>query len=122
MAEHRFYGVSSQLRKNIAARLVQTAQGSLPLQETVLPMIDTQLDEGRLIPAVEIKQPLHPEWLLLSYFGVIIKRNVEYYLRCLTSISERHCLDLDSVAYIYEQIQSRYREYKVLIRYLPQSG
>jgi hypothetical protein len=36
------------------ACLVQSTRGSLPLQEIVLPIINPQLDEGRLIPAVDI--------------------------------------------------------------------
>lgn len=68
-----FLESSSQSRNSLGADLVQYAKGSLPLQGTVLPMIDPQLDEGRLIPAVDIKDPQHPEWTLLSYFGVIMK-------------------------------------------------
>jgi hypothetical protein len=117
-----FLESSTQLRNSLAACLVQSAKGFLPLQETVLPMIDRQLDEGCLIPAVDIKDPQHPEWALLSYFGVIMKGDIHYYLRCLIAISEEHCPDLDSIAYIYEQIQARYKENETLIRYVLHSG
>jgi len=117
-----FLESSTQLRNSLAACLVQSAKGSLPLQETVMPMIDRQLDEGRHIPAVGISDPQHPEWSLLSYFGVIMKGDVQYYLRCLMSISEEHRPDVDSVAYIYEQIQARYRENEELIRYVSYNG
>jgi hypothetical protein len=113
-----FLESSSQLRNSLRACLVQCAKGFLPLQETVLPMIDPQLDEGRLIPAVDIKDPQHPEWSLLSYFGVIMKGDVHYYLRCLITISEENCPDVDSVAYIYEKIQSRYKGNEELIWYV----
>lgn len=56
-----FHKSSTQLRNSLAACLVQSAKGALPLQETVMPMIDPQLDKGRLIPAVYIKDPQHPE-------------------------------------------------------------
>ena len=105
--------------KNIlAACLVESAKGPLPLQETVFPAIDSQLEEGGLIPVMNIKDPQHPEWTILSYFGVLMKGDVHYYLRCLISISEEGCLDFDSVAYIYERIQSRYKGNEDSIRYV----
>lgn len=113
-----FLESSSQLKNSLGTCLVQSAKGPLPLRETVLPMIDRQLDEGCHIPAVDISDPQHPEWTLLSYFGVIMKGNVQYYLRCLISISEEQRPDVDSVTYIYEQIQARYRENEELIRYV----
>jgi hypothetical protein len=117
-----FLKSSTKLRNSLGAYLVQSAKGPLPLQETVLPMIDPQFDEGRLIPAVNIKEPQHPEWTLLIHFGVIIKADIHYYLRCLISISGEHCPDVDSVAYIYEQIQARYKENEGLIGYASLDG
>jgi hypothetical protein len=117
-----FLESSTQLKNSLGTCLVQSAKGSLPLQETVLPMIDRQLDEGRHIPAVTINDPQHPEWTLLSYFGVIMKGDAQYYLRCLISVSEEHRPDVDSVAYIYEQLQARYRENEELIRYVSRGG
>ncbi|PQE10655.1 heterokaryon incompatibility protein [Rutstroemia sp. NJR-2017a BBW] len=111
-----FLESSNHLKNSLGACLVKSAKGSLPLRDTVLPMIDRQLDEGRHIPAVDINDPQHPEWILLSYFGVIMKGDVHYYLRCLISISAEHRPDVDSVAYIYEQVQARYRENEELIR------
>jgi hypothetical protein len=117
-----FLASSTQLRNSLGACIVQSAKGPLPLQETVLPMIDPHLDEGCLIPAVDIKDPQLPEWTLLSYFGVIIKGDIHYYLRCLFAISEEHSPDVDSVAYIYEQIQARYKGNEELIRYVLHDG
>ena len=113
-----FLESSTQLRNSLGACLVESAKGPLPLRESVLPMIDPQLDKGRLIPAVDIKDPQHPEWTLLSYFGVITKGDIHYYLRCLIAISEEHRPDVDNVAYIYENIQDRYKENEELIRYV----
>ncbi|KAF1996938.1 hypothetical protein P154DRAFT_607356 [Amniculicola lignicola CBS 123094] len=110
-----FLDSSLQLKSKIGACLVQSAKGSLPLQDTVLPTIDRQLDEGRLIPAVEITDPQHPEWTLLNYFGVIMKPDIHYYLRCLIAISDEPVPDVDNVAYIYEQIQARYKDNEELI-------
>ena len=107
---------SQQLKKSLGARLVQTARGSLPLQETVVPMIDPQLDKGGLIPAVNIKDPQHLQWALLGYFDVVMKGDIHYYLRCLIAISEEHRPDVDDVAYIYEKIQASYKENEERIR------
>jgi hypothetical protein len=111
-----FIESSTQLKSSLGACLVQSARGSLPLQETVLPTVDRQLDEGRLIPAVNIKDPQSPEWTLLNYFGVFVKGDIHYYLRCLISISGEQRPDIDTVAYIYEQIQSRYSGNEELVR------
>jgi hypothetical protein len=116
-----FLESSTELKRSLGTCLVQSAKGSLPLQETVLPMIDRQLDKSCHIPAVNIKDPRHPEWTLLSYFGVIMKGDAQYYLRCLISISEKNRPDVDSVAYIYEQLQARYNEDEELIRYVSRS-
>ena len=113
-----FLESSTQLRKDLGACLVETARGSLPLQETVVPLIDSQLDEGCLIPAVNIKDPQHSDWSLLSHFGVVMKQDVHYYLRCLIAISEENRPDVDNLAYIYERIQARYKGNEDLIRYV----
>ena len=107
---------SEQLKKSLGACLVETTRGSLPLQETVVPMIDPQLDNGGLIPAVNIKDPQHLQWALLGYFDVIMKGDIHYYLRCLIAISEEHRPDVDDVAYIYEKIQASYKENEERIR------
>jgi hypothetical protein len=114
-----FLKSSAELRTSLGSCLVQSARGSLPLQETVLPMLDIELNDGCLIPAVDIKNPSHPDWRLLSNFGVIITADVHYYLRCLISIAEGACPDVDQVIDIYEKIQARYAGSESLIRYVP---
>ena len=109
---------SAKLAKVMGACIVQSAKGSLPLQETVLPRIDVQLDQGCLVPAVDIRNPQDPAWTLLSAFGVIVKADIHYYLRCLIAISEDKRPDVNTVAYIYEQIQVRYKSNEELIRYV----
>jgi hypothetical protein len=47
-----------------------------------------------------------------------MKGDVQYYLRYLISILEEYRPDVNSVAYIYEQIQARYKENEELIRYI----
>jgi hypothetical protein len=110
-----FRASSSQLRSSLGACLVQSASGVWPLQETVAPMLDPTL-EGELIPAVQIKDPLNPQWALLSHFGVSTKVDIHYYLRCLVAISRHSFSDVNNITYIYEQIQTRYRGNEELIR------
>ncbi|KAK4123607.1 hypothetical protein N657DRAFT_633853 [Parathielavia appendiculata] len=110
-----FLVLSDRLKKDIGARLVMTAKGALPLQDTVLPMIDPDLDQGHLIPALEIEDPLHPEWALLSSFGVLLRPDIHYYLRCLFAISEAADPNVDDVAYVYKQIENRYNGNEGLI-------
>lgn len=109
---------SSQLKNRIGASSVQTMRGVLPLNESVLGKLDTHLEQGRLIPALDIKEPEQPDWNMLSYFGVLMKADVDYYLRCLIALSKDPKPDIDTIAYIYEQIQSKYTGNENIIRYV----
>ncbi|PMD47662.1 hypothetical protein L207DRAFT_415975, partial [Hyaloscypha variabilis F] len=111
-----FLAARSHLKSTLGVSRVQSAAGPLPLQETVLPKIDIELDEEALIPALDINNAQHPEWALLSNFGVLMKGDINYYLRCLIAISDGPSPNVDKVAYIYEQIQTRYRENEDIIR------
>jgi len=113
-----FNTASARLRNRLSNCIVQSARGRLPLRETVLPELDSELDEGRRIPGVDVQDPSHPDWRILSHFGVIINADIQFYLRCLTAIAQDRNPDLDSVAYLYEKIQSLYRGNEKLIRYV----
>ena len=108
---------STLLKSRLGSSLVQSAKGILPLQELVLPTIDSRLDERRSIPAVRIMDPQHNNWNFLNFFGVLIKADAHYYLRCLISISGEQCPDIDDVGYIYEKIQAFYKGNAEIIRY-----
>ncbi|KAF2823081.1 hypothetical protein CC86DRAFT_409849 [Ophiobolus disseminans] len=105
-----FLASSAQLKDRIGSCEVVSASGTVPLRETVLPAVDRQLDQGVPIPAVEVVNPQHTDWKLLGFFGVILIADVNYYLRCLVSISAQGHADIDHITYIYERIQSFYRE------------
>ncbi|KAF2474923.1 uncharacterized protein BDR25DRAFT_255455 [Lindgomyces ingoldianus] len=104
-----FRALSAELKYTLSVRRVHTAKGLLPLKDTVLPMIDPELDEECNIPALAIEKPQDAEWVFLSYFGVLVKADIHYYLRCLIALSEGHTPEVDKVAYIYEQIQANYK-------------
>lgn len=113
-----FLASSGQLKDRVGSCKVVSASGTVPLRETVLPAIDRQLDQGVPIPAVEIMNPQHTDWKLLGSFGVILLPDVRYYLRCLVAISAQGHTDIDHVAYIYERIQSFYRENEAMLQYV----
>ena len=118
MAKHRFPRVEHPVEEQFGGLSGRKCQRFLALTRNSSPNDRSSLDKGRLTPAVDIKDPQHPEWTLLSYFGVITKGDIHYYLRCLIAISEEHRPDVDNVAYIYENIQARYKENEELIRYV----
>jgi hypothetical protein len=105
-----------QLKSDIAACSVQTTKAKLPLRESVLPMIDRHLDESYVTPSLQIGRPEDSEWSLLSHFGVLIKGDIHYYLHCLIGISGDQHPDVNTVVYIYEKIDGRYRGNEELVR------
>lgn len=107
---------STHLKNKIGATLVQTSRGSLPINETVLARLDSQLDQSKVVPALRLHQPEDPDWNLLAHFGVGVKRDVHYYLQCMNSLSRDENPDIDVVGYIYEEIQSRYTGNEGIIR------
>jgi hypothetical protein len=108
---------SMQLKNKIGASMVQTIRGPLPLNETVLANLDMQLEQNKVVPALQVHDPDHVGWNMLTYFGVIVKCDIHYYLRCLITLSRDQATDADVVGYVYEQIQLRYTGNERLIRY-----
>jgi hypothetical protein len=108
---------SMQLKNKIGASVVQTIRGLLPLGETVLANLDAQLEQSKAVPALQVPNPEQVGWNMLTHFGVIVKCDIHYYLRCLITLSRDQATDADVVGYVYEQIQSRYTGNERLIRY-----
>lgn len=108
---------STRLKTSLGLCEVQSAKGILRLEDLVLPGIDCQLDDRGSIPTVHIRDPQHTSWNFLNFFGVLVKADAHYYLRCLISISGEQCPDIDDVAYIYWKIQTFYKGNEELIRY-----
>jgi hypothetical protein len=113
----KYMFASVQLKNKIGASMVQTIRGPLPLSETVLANLDAQLEQNKVVPALQVPDPEHVEWNILTYFGVVVKCDIHYYLRCLVTLSRDKATDTDVVGYVYEQIQSRYTGNERLIRY-----
>jgi hypothetical protein len=111
-----YISASIQLKNRIGTSLVRTTRGLLPLNETVLAKLDMQLDQSEVAPALHLHEPENTEWNLLANFGVVVKSDVHYFLRCLTTLSRDEAPDIDVVSYIYEQLQARYTGNEGLIR------
>jgi hypothetical protein len=77
----------------------------LSSQETVLPQIDPDLGERGPLPDLDIKDPQN-QVLNLSNFGVVLKRGIDYYIRCLAALSDEPVPDLDQLEYLYEQVHA----------------
>jgi len=107
---------SAHLKNRVGESLVQTSRGRQALHETVLAKLDPQLDQGNVVPALCLHQPEDAGWNILTHFGVEVKSDVHYYLRCLTTLSRDEPPNIDVVGYIYEQIQSKYTGNEGLIR------
>jgi hypothetical protein len=105
-----------QLKSDIAACSVQTAKAQLPLRESVLPMIDRHLDESYVTPSLQIGRPEDSEWSLLNHFGVLIKGDIHYYLRCLMGLSGDQHPDINTIVYIYEKIDGQYTGNEEIVR------
>jgi hypothetical protein len=116
-----FVASSVQLKNQIGSYVVICASGTVHLRDTVLPSLDRQFDRERFIPAVKIEDPQDANWMFLGSFDVILIADVHYYLRCLLAISVQDREDIDSIAYIYDKIQSFYRGNEPIIQYVHSS-
>ncbi|KAM0424514.1 hypothetical protein ACHAPT_010228 [Fusarium lateritium] len=96
----------------------KTSHGTLRLRDTVVPGLDPFIDDTMLpvlgpylrIAESEDEQGLKTMRQRLSLFRVITENTLRFYLACLTYLSGQSSPDTETVAYVYEQIQSRYDE------------
>lgn len=54
----------------------------------------------------------------LSLFGVYVENNLDYYLSCLYYLQEQCSPDFETIAHVYEQVQSRYDENEEFVEYV----
>lgn len=70
----------------VTCRIGQTeATCKMPLRDTFLPM-DGVVDKWAQIPRVAIRNPSDPKWSMLSYFGVRVVRDLQYYISSLQTM------------------------------------
>jgi hypothetical protein len=95
----------SQVTNDLKSMVVSCRVGYRPLSQTVLPALDGTIEPHTDLPTVDIEDPHSPRWSMLEAFGVIVKRDIRYYVACLEGLHSRRPGQRNLV-YIYEQIQS----------------
>jgi hypothetical protein len=98
------------LKQKISGMMVPCTNGkSCRLDQTFLPVGDAVVEWPGVMPFLDVPDPGNGRWQHLVHFGVSIKRDISYYLRCLETISNT-AYDFKQVTLLYEQIQSRCNE------------
>ena len=96
--------------------VVNTVGGnSCRLLDTCLSIGDIPLELENCISFLDVPDPSNPRWQHLSSFGVSVKQDISFWLRCLENISQSPC-KLKQVTYFYEQIQARCNEDKAKVQ------
>jgi hypothetical protein len=104
------------LKKKISAMTVSCTGGkSCRLDETFLPIGDVPVESKGCVSFLDVPEPEHARWQPLAHFGVGVKQDINFYLRCLEKLSCSTC-ELKQVTYFYEQIQARCNEDQVKVR------
>jgi hypothetical protein len=104
------------LKKKMSATTVTCTDGnSCRLDETILPIGDVPAESRGCVSFLDVPEPEHARWQPLAHFGVGVKQDVNFYLRCLEKLSCSAC-ELQQVTYFYEQIQARCNEDQVKVR------
>ena len=113
----QFSSSRQNLIKGLGQFKVKCRNGEFHLQDTVLPNIDPFVEENLSVPSLKLTEdPRSPRWMMLSYFGVEVKRDFAYYLRCLESQTGNGNPETDIISYMYQQIQAQYERNEEPIR------
>ncbi|KAI1451148.1 hypothetical protein F5Y02DRAFT_18390 [Annulohypoxylon stygium] len=99
------------LTQEIKSSVVWTLHGPSPLSQTVIPALDTRVDELEIpIPTLDI--PNSKDGSLrrkMACLGITVENNIWYYILCLKSIRlHQNVPRYETISYVYEQIQARY--------------
>jgi hypothetical protein len=98
------------LKKKISAMGVKTTEGEISrLDETFLPLGEVPEETKGCVSFLDVPDPEHSRWQVLATFGVGVKQDVNFWLRCLDKLCGNSC-QLKQVTYFYEQIQARSNE------------
>ncbi|PMD64854.1 uncharacterized protein K444DRAFT_554213 [Hyaloscypha bicolor E] len=96
------------VRAAIGALEAVCHNGCFPLQGTLLPAVDHIVDESPFARTLKIRDPENQQWEFLKHFGVAVKRDIHYYLRCLKHMTGTKGIPEKTVTHIYERIQYEY--------------
>jgi len=99
------------LKKRIASITVPCTDGTArSLESTSLDVGEVPLEANDCAWFLAVPDPKHQRWQNLIHFGVGIKQDVGFFLRCLEKFSESEKCDLAQATYFLEQIQARASE------------
>ncbi|KAF2114162.1 hypothetical protein BDV96DRAFT_577681 [Lophiotrema nucula] len=88
---------------------------SSPLSRTVLPLLDPGMGTHPAIFILDIEDPGSRRWAFLEHFGVAVKTDVRFYVRCLESLQNGD-VDRQLLVHIYVQIQNLYSGNESFVR------
>jgi hypothetical protein len=108
------------LQKTIASTMVPCTDGTArSLESTSLFVGEVPLEANDCAWFLAVPEPEHGRWQNLVHFGVGIKQDVGFFLRCLEKFAESEKSDLAQATYFLEQIQARANEDIEKVRYVP---
>lgn len=95
-----------QLKGKICSMMVKCMDGSTrKLEETFLPIGQVPEETKDCVALLDVPDPENLRWQHLANFGVGVKQDVQFYLRCLETLSSKAC-DLRRATFLFEQIQA----------------
>ncbi|XTI91300.1 hypothetical protein V2W45_716603 [Cenococcum geophilum] len=109
---------ASKLRQALGSIIVRCRNGRFsPLSNTVLLFLDREVGSHPDICVLDIPDPKSSRWSFLEYFGVAVKVDIQYYVRCIELLRNSQ-LNRQLLVHIYERIQAFYSGNEELVDYL----
>jgi hypothetical protein len=105
-----------QIKAAIGSMTVSWCKGTAALKDTVLPALDSVVDESPCVRSLAVRKPSLKQWQVLRRFGVTVKTGISYYMRCLEAI-QGSSAPKHIIAHIYGKIQSEYSNNEQFIWY-----
>lgn len=85
------------------------------LNTTFLPLTGVPPEVQESISFVAVEDPDHSKWLHLRHFGVGVKQDLDFYLRCLQNMGHGPG-SFEKATFFYEQLQARSTEDKTKLK------
>src|SRR5205085_8011033 len=81
------------------------------LRDSFLPIDEFVSAADGLVPFLRVREPEHARWQALGVLGVGVKSGVDFYLLCLSELSESgSAVKLSRVKLLLNQVEARCRE------------
>jgi hypothetical protein len=103
-----FRRASANLKIEIGLCQLRCNRGLVTMHDAVLPGLDKELEGCKVLLALDIEDAQNPDWSFLGHFGVVLINDINYYLRCLITISRNGRKGANFVEHIYRQIERLY--------------